>query len=165
MSTPTNTATGGLPGKTQRSPVMALSFDVLAVLLFALLARIAHNTPEMPLSFTGWLDTSWPFPIGVAIVWALLWIGVVRPRKSAQVTGADGFSGFEFSTGAMVWITNVIVGLGIWGIRHGEVPHWSFMIVATVMSGLLLFGWRGMFRLGRLRRLSRMKRMGRMFNK
>lgn len=158
--TTNRTSTGDTPGTVQRAPGMALCFDVLAVLLFALLARIAHNTPEMPLSFTGWLDTAWPFLIGVAIVWALLWIGVVRPRS-----GHSGRSGFEFSTGALVWIVNVIVGLGIWGVRHGEVPHWSFMIVATVMSGLLLFGWRGMFRLGRLGRLSRVKRMGRIFGK
>ena len=147
--TTNRTSTGDTPGTVQRAPGMALCFDVLAVLLFALLARIAHNTPEMPLSFTGWLDTAWPFLIGV-----------VQPRS--------GRSGFEFSTGALVWIVNVIVGLGIWGVRHGEVPHWSFMIVATVMSGLLLFGWRGMFRLGRMRRLgrlSRMKRMGRIFGK
>ncbi|CAM2846638.1 DUF3054 domain-containing protein [Corynebacterium jeikeium] len=161
MSNLDSTSTGDTPGTTQRSPGVALFLDVIAVLLFALLARIAHNTPEMPLSFGGWLDTSWPFLIGVVIAWALLWIGVVRPDGA----NGTGFGGFEFSTGALVWVVNVVVGLGIWGVRHGEVPHWSFMIVATVMSGLLLFGWRGMFRLGRLRRLSRMKRMGRMFGK
>ena len=156
-----NTSTGDAPGTTQRSPGMALGFDVIAILLFALLARIAHNTPEMPLSFGGWVDTSWPFLTGLAIAWALLLIGLARPRGAK----GESFSGIEFSTGALVWIVTVIVGLGIWGARHAEVPHWSFMIVATVMSGLLLFGWRGMFRLGRLRRLSRMKRMGRMFGK
>ena len=46
MSNLDSTSTGDTPGTTQRSPGVALFFDVIAVLLFALLARIAHNTPE-----------------------------------------------------------------------------------------------------------------------
>ena len=33
-------------------------------------------------------------------------------------------------------------GLIIWAVRNGAVPHWSFIIVATVMSALLLLGVR-----------------------
>ena len=29
-----------------------------------------------------------------------------------------------------------------WALRHSEVPHWSFMIVAAVMLIVLLIGWR-----------------------
>ena len=41
-----------------------------------------------------------------------------------------------------MWLATAITGLGIWALRNGEMPHWSFIIVATVMSGLLLLGTR-----------------------
>ena len=32
--------------------------------------------------------------------------------------------------------------MALWMLVNGRLPHWSFLIVATVMSALLLFGWR-----------------------
>ncbi|KAB3519991.1 DUF3054 family protein [Corynebacterium sp. zg254] len=111
--------------------VRAAIFDILAILLFALLARIAHNTPEMPLSVLGWLETSWPFLCGTLLGWGVLVL--IRRSPDAQ----------RFLPGAVVWVFSVATGLTLWGVRHGAFPHWSFIVVATVMSGLLLFGWRG----------------------
>ena len=125
---------------THRSPVSALVADGIAIAVFALLARIAHNTPEMPLSFVGWLDTTWPFLLGVALAWALLWFGVLPQLR-------NGGSGHDMASGVVVWIFAVVVGLLVWGLRHGQVPHWSFMLVATIMSAILLLGWRGILRL------------------
>ena len=53
------------PG-TQVSYVQAAVMDIIAVLLFALLARIAHNSPELPFSWGGVLATAWPFLLGAA---------------------------------------------------------------------------------------------------
>ena len=50
------------------STPVAIALDTLAIAVFALLARIAHQTDEMPLNFTGWLSTLWPFLVGVAPV-------------------------------------------------------------------------------------------------
>ena len=44
------TAEDRAPG-TQVSYVQAAVMDIIAVLLFALLARIAHNSPELPFSW------------------------------------------------------------------------------------------------------------------
>ena len=49
--------------------------------------------------------------------------------------------------GGLIWIITVVTGLVIWGIRNGDVPHWSFIVVATAMSALLMLGWRGVAKL------------------
>lgn len=105
----------------------AVIADIVAVLVFALLARIAHNSDELPLSFLGWLDTTWPFLIGTVLVW-----GLIAAEKLHRAPG----SGWVIC--AVTWIT----GMLFWGLRHGTVPHWSFMIVAAVMLVVLLIGWR-----------------------
>ncbi|GAB3947827.1 DUF3054 domain-containing protein [Corynebacterium tapiri] len=103
--------------------------DLLSISLFALLARTAHQSAEMPLSFSGWLSTVWPFALGVLLSWAVIlkagWRGsVVTP------------------TGVATWLITVATGLVIWAIRNAAVPHWSFILVASVTSGLFLVGWR-----------------------
>ena len=88
-------------------------FDAAAILLFALLARVAHRG-DRGLTVWTWLDTAWPFLVGVAIAW-------LAARRVFQGSAQ---------------------GMGIWWARHATVPHWSFIIVASVTSALLLFGWR-----------------------
>lgn len=107
----------------------AAAGDIASVGVFALLARIAHRSAEMPLTFVGWLSTLWPFALGVALGWVVV-----------LLTGKDGR---RVGGGVMVWVITVITGLTIWGIKHGQFPHWSFMIVAGSMSALLMLGWRG----------------------
>ncbi|HIW95842.1 MAG TPA: DUF3054 domain-containing protein [Candidatus Corynebacterium gallistercoris] len=121
-------------------PVKAIAFDALAIALFALLARIAHNTPEMPLSFVGWLQTMWPFLLGAGLAWVVIVVMMAPTPASPAAMPA----GFGFRTGAVVWVLSVAAGLTIWGMVHGAVPHWSFMLVATLMSGLLIMGWRAL---------------------
>jgi len=105
----------------------AVIIDVIAVMVFALLARIAHNSEELPLSFGGWLDTTWPFLLGTVLVWSLIVTGRLHraPGSGWVICG-------------VTWV----VGLLFWALRHGQVPHWSFMIVAAVMLVVLLIGWR-----------------------
>lgn len=113
-------------GNTSR--VVPFILDIIAIALFGLAARYAHQSPDMPFNFMGWLSTTWPFWIGVLLAWAVLRKGVA--------------TGFEFRVGTLVWIFAVVTGLIIWAIRNMAVPHWSFMIVATVMGALMIFGWR-----------------------
>ncbi|WP_297009329.1 DUF3054 domain-containing protein [uncultured Corynebacterium sp.] len=116
--------TSATAGLSTRNAVIA---DVIAVLVFALLARIAHNSDELPLSFGGWLDTTWPFLVGTALVWGLIVSGRLHPAP-----------GSAWVIVAVTWV----VGMVFWGLRHTEFPHWSFMIVAAVMLIVLLIGWR-----------------------
>lgn len=107
----------------------AVALDFLAIAVFALLARMAHQSDDMPFTFAGWASTVWPFAVGVVLGWIV-------------VTLAGKTKG-----GVLVWLTTVVVGLVIWGIRNQQLPHWSFVIVASVMSALLMLGWRGVARL------------------
>lgn len=110
------------------SRVSTFVIDTVAIIIFAVLARLAHNKPDDPFTFLNIVDTFWPFFIGV-ILGTLLIAKQVNPRS--------------MKSGAIVWIATVVVGLAIWGIRHAAFPHWSFILVASIMSALLLFGWRG----------------------
>lgn len=102
----------------------AIAIDLVAIAVFALLARMAHQSEDMPFNFTGFLSTLWPFVVGVVMGWI-----IVREGRGGR--------------GVWVWLITVVVGLAIWGVRNQAIPHWSFVIVATVMSALLLLGWRG----------------------
>ncbi|MEJ4098758.1 DUF3054 domain-containing protein [Corynebacterium mastitidis] len=103
------------------------AYDAAAIALFALLARVAHRSEDMPLTVGGWLGTLWPFLLGVALAWGGLALG----RRSSL-----------WGSMLAAWPCAVVVGLAIWGLRHGAVPHWSFIIVATVSSGVLMAAWR-----------------------
>lgn len=129
--------------------IRAFLADFLAIALFAFLARVAHNTPELPLSFSGWLTTMLPFSAGVMIAW-LVYIARMKSKRDRSLSTQLPPSSLCMGLG--VWCNAVIVGLGIWCITHAKIPHWSFMIVATVMSGLLILSWRGvLLLLSRLR--------------
>lgn len=130
MSTAPNTASNSAAPASQPSPALAPVLDLLALLIFALLARLAHDDGS-GFSVLRWLDTAWPFMLGAVIVWVVLRVGGGKP------------AGLDYRTGAFVWLGSLIAGLGIWGIRNAAFPHWSFILVATLMSALLIFGWRG----------------------
>lgn len=108
----------------------AVVVDLVAIALFALLARLAHQSEDMPFTFMGWLSTLWPFVGGVIVAWAVL--------LAAKLDGTRVAPG-----GIVAWLVVVAVGLAIWGVRNAAFPHWSFILVASVMSGLLMLGWRG----------------------
>lgn len=118
------------------TPATAFAMDLVAIALFGLMARIAHQSEDMPLNVLGWLNTTWPFWLGVLLSWVLLWFGALGNRN-----------GHELSSALPVWLCTVILGLVIWGIRNGSVPHWSFILVAASTSALLLWGWRAARRL------------------
>lgn len=117
---------------TRHTPARPIIFDAIALAVFALLARIAHQSADMPLSFVGWLSTLWPFLIGMGLGWLLL-----SRTTALTVSGARNGRG-----AAIVWLCTVIVGLVIWALRNGAVPHWSFVLVASATSALFMFGWR-----------------------
>ena len=78
------------------TPALALFMDVLGVALFALFARIAHQTEEMPLNFSGWMQTVWPFLLGAVAGWVLLTL----TGKVARATA--------LSSGVIVWLCTAI---------------------------------------------------------
>ncbi|WP_019195151.1 hypothetical protein [Corynebacterium timonense] len=50
-----------------------------AIAAFALLARAADQTEEMPLTFLGWLEAFVPFGVGAtSVLFMLGWRGIAR---------------------------------------------------------------------------------------
>ena len=109
-----------------RSPVLpALVADVACVVLFVALGRRNHAGG---VSVGGVAETAWPFLTGTAIGW-LLSRGWHRPTALAP-------------TGVVVWVCTVVVGM-LLRQATSEGTAASFVVVATVVTALLILGWRG----------------------
>ncbi|WP_203417014.1 DUF3054 domain-containing protein [Jiangella ureilytica] len=104
----------------------ALLLDVALVLLFVLIGRRTHDDP---LSLVGLARTAWPFAAGVAAGWV---VAVLRRRPPAALV-----------TGVTVWVATVAVGM-LLRAASGQGTAVSFVVVATVVLGAFLVGWRGL---------------------
>jgi hypothetical protein len=101
-----------------------LLLDVLAVLVFAAVGRVSHDEGADALDVLG---TAWPFLLGCLVGWVLTraWR---RPSAVRPV-------------GVPVWLCTV--GLGMLGrALTGAGTELSFVLVATLVLGLFLLGWR-----------------------
>lgn len=106
--------------------------DVALVALFALVGRLNHAET---LSLSGWWETFWPFGFGLAFGWLLLLRGRLTAGADAPAAGAD------LKDGALLLGTTVVGGMLIRsGIGEGTAT--SFVVVATIVLGLLLLGSR-----------------------
>jgi peptidoglycan/LPS O-acetylase OafA/YrhL len=112
-----------VPGS--RGPARMLALDVVAVLLFAAVGRRTHAEG---VSMVGIAGTAWPFLAGTVGGWAVAraWR---RPLSAA--------------TGLVVWIGAVALGMLLRRLT-GEGTAWPFVVVATVVLGALLLGWRAL---------------------
>jgi hypothetical protein len=100
--------------------------DAGFVLLFALIGRISH---VKGVTVLGVVDTAWPFLVGLTLGWVaarLLWRD--WPHGIAQAVP--------------VWLVTVAVGLLLRVASGGGGAPLSFVIVATVVLGTFMLGWR-----------------------
>ncbi|KQV07376.1 DUF3054 domain-containing protein [Leifsonia sp. Root112D2] len=107
-----------------RRVVWALVLDVVLVLVFAIIGRASHTES---LDVVGVLATFWPFLAGLAIGWlaSQAWrrpFGIALP-------------------GISIWLITVIGGM-LFRVISGQGTALAFVIVATVVLGILLVGWR-----------------------
>ena len=98
--------------------------DAAFVLLFATLGRISHTEG---VGWAGVLGTAWPFLVALAVGWAL---ARVRSGWPTRMQGS-----------AAVWLVTVVLGLAL-RVATGGGFAWSFGLVALVVLGLFLIGWR-----------------------
>lgn len=120
---PTSTPSAGV------SPALlgsAFVVDVICVIVFSLVGRGAHGRQP---GLAGLLTTAWPFLVGLVVAW-LIWLVA---RRGTPVSARAG---------VLFWLCTLVVGMAIWGLREGRVPHWSFVLVAGVATAILLIGWR-----------------------
>lgn len=115
----------------------AVVVDVVLVLIFAAIGRASHD--ENP---AGFLLTAWPFLIALLVGHALAALLPGRPRRP-----------WSLLWGAVVWIVTVAGGMLI-RVLSGDTAEVPFIIVATLVLGVFLVGWRAIAALVRRRRRS-----------
>lgn len=110
-------------------PVMAMvALDAVLVVVFSTFGRGAHAEGLGVAQVWG---TAWPFLVGLAVGWLLL----LATRRAPAAIGS----------GVLVWLATLVVGMAIRGIGDGRVPHWSFILVAGVVTAVFLIGWRAVY--------------------
>lgn len=103
----------------------ALILDVVLVLVFAVIGRASHD--EDPLGF---LLTAWPFLVALLVGHLVAALLPARPRRP-----------WSPAWGAVVWLVTVAGGL-LLRVAAGDTAQVPFIIVATLVLGVLLVGWR-----------------------
>lgn len=111
---------------TQEPPsvLLALLYDVLAVLAFAVVGRLAHGESLSP---GGLVTTGGPFLVGLLVGWFL---GLRKLRNARSLQFA-----------ILIWGATLFVGMGVRSFTGGGTAM-SFVIVAGVVLAALLTGWR-----------------------
>ena len=108
-----------------RPVALALVADAVCVVVFCTIGRRSHAEG---LSVAGIAETAWPFLAGAGVGW-LLSRGWRRPVTLAP-------------TGIVVWVCTIVVGMLLRkATSQGVAP--SFIVVASLVTAVLLLGWRG----------------------
>ncbi|MGN7190042.1 MULTISPECIES: DUF3054 domain-containing protein [unclassified Curtobacterium] len=113
---------------------LAAVVDIVLIVAFALIGRSSHAEAS---SVAGTWTTAYPFLAGWA-VGSLVSLAWKRPLRI-------------WPTGVVVWVATVAVGMLLrvltgQGDVAGDPLPLSFVIVATVVLGLFLVGWRAIVR-------------------
>lgn len=110
---------------THRLIAIAAACDVAAVLLFVAVGRRSHD--EGGTVVTGVLSVAAPFLIALAVGWV-----------AAQAWRAP----IAWRTSLIIWPVTVAVGMALRRFAFDRGTATSFIVVASVATGLLLLGWR-----------------------
>jgi len=98
--------------------------DFFFVLLFVVIGRKNHQHGE---SVAGVISTLWPFALGLAVGWLVLWR---RGRTGASVADAGFLAGMTTLVGM---VARVVAGQG---------TAVAFIIVTLLFLNLFFTGWR-----------------------
>lgn len=109
-------------------PWLVFLADLVSVLVFAAIGRASHGEDLGPV---GLARTTWPFAVGALVGWAVVLLAH-RARRRAD----------RLPAGVLVWLPTVAVGMLLRAATGAGVQA-SFVVVATVVLGLFLLGWRG----------------------
>ena len=109
--------------RVRRAPI-ALLADIVCVIVFCTIGRRSHAEG---LTVAGIAQTAWPFLAGTGVGWLLIrgW------RQPFTV----------IPTGVVVWVCTVVVGMLLRKATSAGVQA-SFVMVASIVTAVLLLGWR-----------------------
>ncbi|MFM8994193.1 MAG: DUF3054 domain-containing protein [Actinomycetota bacterium] len=108
----------------RRVATLRFILDVVCIVLFVIIGRRNHGETT---DAVGTVRTALPFLIALSGAW----VGAKAWRAPRSLT-----------TGIILWIVTVVVGLGIRRFAFGDGTAAAFVIVATLVIGLLLVGTR-----------------------
>jgi len=108
----------------RRAAFLRFILDVVCIVLFVIIGRRNHGEST---DAEGTLRTALPFLIALSGAW----IGAKAWRAPRSLL-----------TGVVLWVVTVTVGLGIRRFAFGDGTAMPFVIVATLVIGLLLVGTR-----------------------
>ncbi len=122
-----------------RTVIAAASVDVVLVIVFAVIGRASHHED---LSTVGIAVTLWPFLVALAVGWLVTraWRAPLAPLRA----------------GVGVWVVTVAGGM-LLRLASGQGVQFAFVIVATLVLGLFLLGWRAVAALVRRMRRARVR--------
>ncbi|AMM20344.1 hypothetical protein AX769_09500 [Frondihabitans sp. PAMC 28766] len=98
--------------------------DLVLVLVFVLIGRSSHGEGD---GVAGIGTTLWPFFVGTVVGW----LGLVGFRWPIVTV----------ISGVLVWIATVFIGMLLRVQTHQGIAV-SFVIVASIVLGVFLIGWR-----------------------
>ncbi|MCB0076571.1 MAG: DUF3054 domain-containing protein [Anaerolineales bacterium] len=107
--------------------------DLITLLLFTLFGRGAHT---MGNTLSGVVDTALPFVIGWAIASPLT--GAYSDRATQSPTRGAGQA-------ALTWLLALPLSLLARRLLIGRFGHWTFLLVASTISLLMMVLWRAAF--------------------
>ncbi|MGF0254782.1 DUF3054 domain-containing protein [Rhodococcus sp. GB-02] len=107
-----------------------LLIDAILVIVFCAIGRRTHEEAN---ALAGLAKTSWPFLTGLVIGWAATF-ALYRDKFNAVLL---------LPTGIVVWLGAVVIGM-ILRVLSGQGTQFSFIVVATLVLGAFLLGWRAL---------------------
>lgn len=116
-----------------RSPILAAAIDLVLVIVFCVIGRRSHDEANV---IAGLAHTAWPFVVGAAAGWAATW-ALYRDKFDAYLV---------LPTGIVVWFGAVSVGM-ILRVVSGQGTAFSFIVVASIVLAVFLWGWRALAKL------------------
>lgn len=113
-----------MPKRPDNVVILSGIIDVVLIVAFVLIGRSSHGE-----SVVGALVTLWPFLVGLILGWAVAraWRA---PRRVVW-------------TAIIIWAVTVVAGM-VLRIASGQGVEPSFVIVAAVVLGAFLVGWRAL---------------------
>jgi hypothetical protein len=112
---------------------LAVVADAVAIALFALIGRANHHEST---GIHGVWHTAWPFLLGAALGLALTAYARVAPTS--------------LRAGVRVWVWTLVIGMVVRAATGGGTAV-AFVIVAAIVLGVFLVGWRGAWTWRRIR--------------
>jgi len=134
----------------------AVALDAAAIVLFALAGRREH---EGGTTVANVLGVAAPFLLGGAAGWTFVafpghntcslrsdW-PLARWRSLTRTGGRDprGRAPASWSTAFIVWSATLVVGMLARRLAWDRGTALSFIVVAALVLGILMFGWRGIY--------------------